>query len=129
MAVPPWLPLLGALPAVGLALLGFAAHDSGAFEKVPCGRVVAYNTKNADLGDRYIEGYVAVGFDFGVTIQQAASALDSVDAHWSFDYPYHRAAAVCTRPGEEEKWENLLVEVEGVQFVHREGVRPLAIED
>ena len=57
------LPILGVLPAVVLALIGFSAHDSGAVEQVPCGREVQYAIEHAKLTDRFNKGYLEVGFE------------------------------------------------------------------
>ena len=122
------LPVLGVLP-VTLALLGFSAHDSGAFERVPCAREVQYHIEHAKITDRFNKGYLEVGFEFSVTIQEAAATLNRIGAHWAIKHPYQHFAWVCTRPGEEEEWENLLQGVDGVQYVHQQGVNPLAIED
>jgi hypothetical protein len=119
--------VLSFVPAVALFLLGFSSHDAGAFERVRCGREVQYHRTHAKLTDDYNKGYVEVGFEFDVSVQQAAATLDRLGAHWEIDYPYHRYAWVCTRPGEEREWEERLRNTEGVQFAHQEGVNPLEI--
>lgn len=121
--------VLSFVPAVALFLIGFSSHDAGAYDKVPCGREVQYYRTHAKLTDRFNEGFVEVGFDFGVKVQQAAAILDGLGAHWEIDHPYHRYAWVCMPPGEEEEWEERLKQVEGVQFVHQEGINPIEIVD
>ena len=119
-----FVPLLGALPAIFIALIGFGAHDSGAFERVPCGREVEYRQTHAELNDPYVEGYITVGFEFSVTIQEAIRILDSQDAHWTIDHPYRHNAQVCTFVGEEQEWADRFKAIEGVQFARTDGVNP-----
>jgi hypothetical protein len=118
---------LGLLVFVPIA--GLAAHDAGAIRPFDCQRMLAENTRSAELTDPFIKGIVTVGMNKGITAPEAAAMLDGEGAAFFLPYPYREHAVVCVSEGKEESTADHLRTLPLVEWAHTEGVKPLQSEN
>lgn len=86
-------------------------------------------TIHAALTDRYIDGIISVGLKPGHDAREANEFAATLETAYFVPLPYIDYALVCVKEGHEDEWIARIKALDWVEWSHREGIRPLLIEE